>query len=203
METLKFYGGSVDSRNIAAAVKILQVGGIVIFPTDTLYALGCDALNNRAVERLCSVKGLNPEKNLLSIVCDGISMASEYARIDNKAFRILKDNLPGAYTFILPSSTRLPRAFKGRKSVGVRVPDNDVALELARALGHPLLTTSVEIDDEAEVVEPASIAMHYDGRADIILDNGTGGTVPSTIVDITDAASPEVVRQGAAPFDEN
>lgn len=203
METLKFYGGSVDSRNIAAAVKILQDGGIVIFPTDTLYALGCDALNNRAVERLCSVKGLNPEKNLLSIVCDGISMASEYARIDNKAFRILKDNLPGAYTFILPSSTRLPRAFKGRKSVGVRVPDNDVALELARALGHPLLTTSVEIDDEAEVVEPASIAMHYDGRADIILDNGTGGTVPSTIVDITDAASPEVVRQGAAPFDEN
>lgn len=203
METLKFYGGSVDSRNIAVAVKILQDGGIVIFPTDTLYALGCDALNNRAVERLCTVKGLNPEKNLLSIVCDGISMASEYARIDNKAFRILKDNLPGAYTFILPSSTRLPRAFKGRKSVGVRVPDNDVALELARALGHPLLTTSVEIDDEAEVVEPASIAMHYDGRADIILDNGTGGTVPSTIVDITDAASPEVVRQGAAPFDEN
>ncbi|MDE6288403.1 MAG: threonylcarbamoyl-AMP synthase [Muribaculaceae bacterium] len=188
---------------MATAVKTLQDGGIVIFPTDTLYALGCDALNNRAVERLCSVKGLNPEKHLLSIVCDGISMASEYARIDNKAFRILKGSLPGAYTFILPSSTRLPRAFKGRKSVGVRVPDNDVARELARALGHPLLTTSVEIDDEAEVVEPASIAMHYDGRADIILDNGTGGTVPSTIVDITDAASPEVVRQGAAPFDEN
>lgn len=203
METLKFYGGSVDSRNIAAAVKVLQDGGIVIFPTDTLYALGCDALNNRAVERLCAVKGLNPEKHLLSIVCDGISMASEYARIDNKAFRILKDSLPGAYTFILPSSTRLPRAFKGRKSVGVRVPDNDVARELARALGHPLLATSVEIDDEAEVVEPASISMHYDGRADIILDNGTGGTVPSTIVDITDAATPEVVRRGAAPFDEN
>lgn len=203
METLKFYGGSVDSRNIAAAVKVLQDGGIVVFPTDTLYALGCDALNNRAVERLCAVKGLNPEKHLLSIVCDGISMASEYARIDNKAFRILKDSLPGAYTFILPSSTRLPRAFKGRKSVGVRVPDNDVARELARALGHPLLATSVEIDDEAEVVEPASISMHYDGRADIILDNGTGGTVPSTIVDITDAATPEVVRRGAAPFDEN
>lgn len=203
METLKFYGGSVDSRNIAAAVKVLQDGGIVIFPTDTLYALGCDALNNRAVERLCAVKGLNPEKHLLSIVCDGISMASEYARIDNKAFRILKDSLPGAYTFILPSSTRLPRAFKGRKSVGVRVPDNDVARELARALGHPLLATSVEIDDETEVVEPASISMHYDGRADIILDNGTGGTVPSTIVDITDAATPEVVRRGAAPFDEN
>lgn len=203
METLKFYGGSVDSRNIAAAVKVLQDGGIVVFPTDTLYALGCDALNNRAVERLCAVKGLNPEKHLLSIVCDGISMASEYARIDNKAFRILKDSLPGAYTFILPSSTRLPRAFKGRKSVGVRVPDNDVARELARALGHPLLATSVEIDDETEVVEPASISMHYDGRADIILDNGTGGTVPSTIVDITDAATPEVVRRGAAPFDEN
>lgn len=200
METLNFYGGSVDSRNIATAVKVLQDGGIVIFPTDTLYALGCDALNNRAIERLCAIKGLNPEKHLLSIVCDGISMASEYARIDNKTFRILKDNLPGAYTFILPPSTRLPRAFKGRKSVGVRVPDNDVARELARALGHPLLTTSVEIDDEAEVVEPASIAMHYDGRADIILDNGPGGTVPSTIVDITDAASPEVVREGAAPF---
>ena len=157
MDKLVFRGTQLNDRNLDKAVRALADGEIIIYPTDTLYALGCDALNNRAVERLCRIKGINPDKQLLSVICADISEAAEYARIDNRAFKILKANLPGPFTFILPASTSLPKVFKGRKSVGVRVPDCEVALALARGLGHPVLSTSVEIDDEAEAVDPDSI----------------------------------------------
>lgn len=196
METLNFFGNTVNGRNIARAAEVLRSGGIVIFPTDSLYALGVDALNNRAIERLCALKGINPQKQLLSIVCADLSMASEYAMIDNRAFRIMKSNLPGPFTFILPGTTRLPRVFKGRRNVGVRVPDNVIARELAAALGQPLLSTSVRINDNDEVAEPSSVSMHYEGRAELMLDAGRCGTVPSTVVDITDPTDPVVLRQG-------
>lgn len=200
MEILQFFGDTVNDRHIARAARVLDESGIIIFPTDTLYALGCDALDNRAIQRLCAVKGINPDKQLLSIVCDGISMASDYARIDNHAFRMLKDHLPGPFTFILPGSTRLPKVFKGRRSVGVRIPANGVATALASALGRPVLATSVAIDDDAEAVEPESIAMHYADRADLLLDAGPGGIIPSTVVDLTDSTAPAVIRPGAAPL---
>ena len=200
MEILQFFGDTVNDRHIARAARVLDEGGIIIFPTDTLYALGCDALDNRAIQRLCAVKGINPDKQLLSIVCDGISMASDYARIDNHAFRMLKDHLPGPFTFILPGSTRLPKVFKGRRNVGVRIPANGVATALATALGRPVLATSVAIDDDAEAVEPESIAMHYADRADLLLDAGPGGIVPSTVVDLTDSTAPAIHRPGAAPL---
>lgn len=200
MEILQFFGDTVNDRHIARAARVLDEGGIIIFPTDTLYALGCDALDNRAIQRLCAVKGINPDKQLLSIVCDGISMASDYARIDNHAFRMLKDHLPGPFTFILPGSTRLPKVFKGRRNVGVRIPANGVATALATALGRPVLATSVAIDDDAEAVEPESIAMHYADRADLLLDAGPGGIIPSTVVDLTDSTAPAVIRPGAAPL---
>lgn len=200
MEILQFFGDTVNDRHIARAARVLDEGGIIIFPTDTLYALGCDALDNRAIQRLCAVKGINPDKQLLSIVCDGISMASDYARIDNHAFRMLKDHLPGPFTFILPGSTRLPKVFKGRRNVGVRIPANGVATALATALGRPILATSVAIDDDAEAVEPESIAMHYADRADLLLDAGPGGIIPSTVVDLTDSTAPAVIRPGAAPL---
>ncbi len=200
MEILQFFGDTVNDRHIARAARVLDEGGIIIFPTDTLYALGCDALDNRAIQRLCAVKGINPDKQLLSIVCDGISMASDYARIDNHAFRMLKDHLPGPFTFILPGSTRLPKVFKGRRNVGVRIPANGVATALATALGRPVLATSVAIDDDAEAVEPESIAMHYADRADLLLDAGPGGIVPSTVVDLTDSTAPAILRPGAAPL---
>ncbi len=201
MEKLTFYGSQINSRHIDQAVEVLRDGGIIIYPTDTLYALGCDALNNRAIERLCRIKGINPDKQLLSIVCADISQAADYARIDNASFKVLKDCLPGAYTFILPASTHLPKVFKGRKSVGVRVPDCDIARELALKLEHPILSTSVEIANDAEAVAPDSIAMYYEEAADLILDAGDGGTVPSTIVDLSDPQAPEVIRQGAAEFE--
>lgn len=200
MEILQFFGDTVNDRHIARAARVLDEGGIIIFPTDTLYALGCDALDNRAIQRLCAVKGINPDKQLHSIVCDGISMASDYARIDNHAFRMLKDHLPGPFTFILPGSTRLPKVFKGRRNVGVRIPANGVATALAAALGRPILTTSVAIDDDAEAVEPESIAMHYADRADLLLDAGPGGIIPSTVVDLTDSTAPAILRPGAAPL---
>lgn len=200
MEILQFFGDTVNDRHIARAARVLDEGGIIIFPTDTLYALGCDALDNRAIQRLCAVKGINPDKQLLSIVCDGISMASDYARIDNHAFRMLKDHLPGPFTFILPGSTRLPKVFKGRRNVGVRIPANGVAAALATALGRPVLATSVAIDDDAEAVEPESIAMHYADRADLLLDAGPGGIIPSTVVDLTDSTAPAILRPGAAPL---
>ena len=196
MERLEFYGKSINERFLERAVRTLEAGGLVIFPPDSLYALGCDALNNRAIERLCRIKGINPEKQLLSVVCADISQAAVYARIDNRAFRLLRDNLPGPFTFILPASPRLPKAFKGRHTVGVRIPGNDVAQALAHALGRPLLASSVEIDDEAEAVDPESVAMHYDGLCDLILDAGPGGTAPSAVIDITDPDDPQILRPG-------
>lgn len=198
MEILEFHGDTVNSRHIVSAVEILERGGIVIYPTDSLYALGCDALNNRAIERLCAIKGINPDKQLLSIVCADMSMAAEFARIDNRAFKLMKANLPGAFTFILPGTTRLPKVFKGRRNVGVRIPANAVATGLAEALGHPLLTTSVEIEDETEATQPESVAMHYEGLADLMLDGGPGGVISSTVIDLTDSSDPVLVRQGAA-----
>lgn len=201
MESLICRGTQLNDRNIDRAVRALADGEIILYPTDTLYALGCDALNNRAVERLCRIKGINPDKQLLSVICSDISEASEYARIDNRAFRILKEYLPGPFTFILPASPRLPKVFKGRKSVGVRVPDNDVARALASGLGHPVLSTSVEIADDVEAAEPESIAMYYEDSATMIIDAGPGGVVPSTVVDLLDSSEPVIVRPGAGEFE--
>ena len=201
MDQLTFYGRQIDQRHIDRAAQVIADGGIVIYPTDTIYALGCDALNNRAIERLCRIKGINPEKQLLSIVCGGISQAAEYARIDNHTFKILKEYLPGPFTFILQGTTKLPKVFRGRKSVGVRVPDLPVAQALCAAVGHPILSTSVALDDENELINPESIAMHYDDIADLMLMAGDGSAIPSTIVDLTDPSAPEVIRQGLGEFD--
>ena len=196
------YPTSINEKYIDAVVKELKDGGIIIYPTDTLYAIACDALNNRAVERICKIKDIDPGRSTLSIVCSDISQAADYARIDNVAFKMLKEYLPGPYTFLLPSSTTLPKVFKGRKTVGIRIPDNAIAIALATALGNPLMTTSVEVDDDApyESVMPESIAMKYGDNVDIIIDAGEGDVVPSTVIDITDAYSPEVVREGKGEF---
>ena len=201
MEILTIYPGSINERHIRRAAEALRDGRLVIYPTDSLYAIGCDALNQRAVRELCRLKGLNPDKNLLSIVCPDISEAAEYARIDNRAFRLLKQYLPGPFTFILPASTSLPKVFKGRKTVGIRIPDCDIACALAQALGNPLLTSSVDIaSDNLDPAEPGSIALYYENDVDLVIDGGIRPTTPSTIVDLTDSTSPEIVRQGIGQF---
>lgn len=203
MKTLRMYPSSINDRYLDEVAGCLRSGGIIIYPTDTLYAMGCDALNNGAIERLCRIKGVNPQKQTLSVVCDGISMASEYARIDNEAFRILRRNLPGPFTFILPAATSLPKVFKGRKEVGIRVPDNPIATAIASRLGHPILSSSLKVDDEVPEFDAQELAMAFDSQAELLVDdsesgNGDLGWVPgpSTVVDLTDSRLPEIIREG-------
>ncbi|MDE6395360.1 MAG: threonylcarbamoyl-AMP synthase [Duncaniella sp.] len=194
MKTLRMYPTSLNDRFLDEAVETLRDGGIIIYPTDTLYALGCNALNNSAIERLCKFKGVNPQKQTLSVVCDGLSMASEYARIDNEAFRILRANLPGPFTFILPAATTLPKVFKGRRTVGIRVPDNPISRALAERLGNPVLSTSITQDGDA--VDPITFALEHEDVASLLIDGGESDGIPSTVVDITDSRAPEIVREG-------
>ena len=191
------YTSNINDRFRDEVMETLRDGGIVIYPTDTLYAIGCDALKNNAIERICKIKGINPQRTNLSIVCSDISQASQYARIDNRAFQLLRENLPGAFTFILPAASTLPKVFKGRKTVGIRVPDNVIACEIAARLGNPILTTSIEWDDDPEDgCNPQAIAMKYEDVVDIVIDGGNGELTPSTILDCTDSSAPEIVRDG-------
>lgn len=203
MRRLKIYEESPNATEIGKAVEVLREGGIVIYPTDTIYALGCDALNVRAVERICRIKGINPQKVNLSIICRELSWVSEYAKLNNLYFKLLKRNLPGAFTFILPTSSSLPKIYKNRKTVGVRIPDHAITLALVEALGNPLLTTSVSVDDEEPEygTDPELIAERYESVADLIIDGGEGGTIPSTTVDCT-GDEPVVLREGKGDLQE-
>lgn len=197
MRILKMYTSNINDRFMDEVIDTLKDGGIIIYPTDTLYAIGCNALNNNAIERICRIKGINPQRTNLSIICSDISQASQYARIDNRAFQLLRENLPGAFTFILPAASTLPKAFKGRKTVGIRVPDNTIAREIATQLGNPILTTSIEWDDDPEDgCNPQAIALKYEDAVDIVIDGGYGELTPSTIIDCTDSANPTITREG-------
>lgn len=185
---IKIYEENPNPKDVAKVVKTLQDGGLVIYPTDTVYAIGCDALNVRAVEKICRMKGVNPQKSNLSIVCYDLSNLSEYAKVSNAAFKLMKRCLPGPYTFILPTSNELPKIYKNRKEVGIRVPDNRIVRTIVRELGNPLLTMSVH-DEEDEGLEystdPELIEEKYAGRVDLVIDGGYGGLEPSTVVDCT------------------
>lgn len=198
MEKLRIYPTSINDRHIAAAIDAMRNGDPLIYPTDSLYAIGCDALNNQAIERLCALKGIDPKKQTLSIVCADISQASNYARIDNRAFALMRQYLPGAVTFILPAATTLPRVFKGRKTVGIRIPDSPIALRLASELGNPLLsmTATVDSDEPLAATLPDEVEAQYAGRVELMIDGGESGSGESTIVDLTDSSAPEILRQG-------
>lgn len=201
MKLLKIYPTSINERFLDEAVKALNDGCTIIFPTDSYYALGCDALDNRAIERLCHSKKIDLKKDQLSILCSDISMASEYAKIDNKTFRYLREYLPGAVTFILPAATTLPKAFKGRKTVGVRIAENPIAEQLCKLFGKPIMVSSATLDDPALNGDPEEIALNYAQSATLLLDGGSIDAAPSTIVDLTDSSSPEVLRQGKVEFE--
>lgn len=204
MNTLKIHPTSIDARVLSRAVDAMRDDGLVIYPTDTLYAIGCDATSRKATEALCRIKGLNPQKNALAVVCHDFSQASEFARIDNRAFAIMRRYLPGPFTFILPSSPSMPKIFKGRKQVGIRIPDNDVARELARTLGTPLLTTSLPSDglEPEEITEPGEIELRAEAMGvEMLIDGGTGSAVPSAVIDLTDSSAPVVLREGPVEFE--
>ena len=180
---------------IDQVVRILKDGGLIIYPTDTVYALGCDALNNQAIERICAIKEMKSAKTNLSIICDDISKVAQYAKFDNTQFRMMKANLPGPFTFIFPALSKLPKAFKGRRTVGIRIPDNEIALAIVRTLGGPILTTSVPSDDEDYRCEPGLMAEAFQSQVDIVIDSGRGQLLPSTIVDCT-GDEPVITRLG-------
>lgn len=195
MRTIKIWNNDASERQLDEICNGLEQGKTMILPTDTLYGIACDALNPKAIEKICRLKGINPEKTNLSIICSDISMVADYARYDNYAFRLLKDNTPGPFTFLFKSSSTLPKAFKGRKIVGVRIPDNKLCRDIVSRLGHPILTTSIQYEDEDYAREPGLIAEAYDNMIDLFLEGEDGDTDPSTIVDCT-SSEPEIVRQG-------
>ena len=194
---IRLYEQNPNLKEIEKIVGILREGGIIIYPTDTVYAMGCDALNVRAVEKICKIKGMNPQKNHLSIICPDLSNISEYAKVSNAAFKLMKRNLPGPFTFILNATNSLPKIYKNRKEVGIRVPNNNITLTITRELGNPLLTTSVRDKDEWREysVDPELIEGDYGDVVDAIVDGGYGGFDPSTVVDCT-ADEFEILRQG-------
>lgn len=194
---IKIYPENPNPKEIDRVVGVLRDGGLVIYPTDTVYAMGCDALNVRAVEKICRMKGVNPQKSNLSIICYDLSNLSEYAKVSNAAFKLLKRNLPGPFTFILPTSSELPKIYKNRKEVGIRIPDNNIVRTLVRELGNPILTMSVHDDDEMTEysTDPELIYEKYESMVDIVIDGGYGGFEASTVVDCT-TDDFSIIRQG-------
>ena len=195
---VKIYPDNPNLREIDKVVSVLRDGGIVIYPTDTLYGIGCDALNVRAVERICALKGINPEKSNLSIICHDLGNISEYAKIDTPVFKLMRKNLPGPFTFILNTTSSLPKIYKKKKTVGIRVPDNDIVRTLVEQLGNPILNMTVKNEDDEEIefsTDPELIHEKWGNIADIVIDGGIGGIDPSTVVDCT-SDEPEIIRQG-------
>lgn len=200
----KLYTKNNSSRDMAEVVKTLDEGGILIIPTDTVYAIGCHALKERAVERICRLKGMDAQKKLLSILCHDMKQVSEYAKMSDAAFKLMKRHLPGPFTFVLPASNRLPKIFRGRKEVGIRVPEHDVVREICRLLGAPLMTTSLpydETDDMEYLTTPELIDERWGAKVDLVIDAGIGGVQPGTVVSFINDEM-EILRQGVGILDE-
>jgi tRNA threonylcarbamoyl adenosine modification protein (Sua5/YciO/YrdC/YwlC family) len=200
---IKIYPDNPNEKEIAKVVKVLKDGGLVIYPTDTVYGLGCDITNTKALERVAKLKGIKLDKANFSFICHDLSNISDYVRqIDTATFKILKRALPGPYTFILPGNNNLPKEFKKKKTVGIRVPDNSIILELVRQLGNPIVSTSIH--DEDEVLEystdPELIFEKWQHLVDVVIDGGYGDNVASTIIDLSEF-EPVVVREGKGSID--
>ncbi len=189
-----------EGRKIATAVEKLKSGGVIIYPTDTIYGLGCDIFNKKAVEKICQLRKIKPEKANLSFICNDLSHLSEYAaQIDNSIFKLLKKTLPGPYTFILKSSNLVPKLFKNnKKTIGIRIPDNNIARALVEGLGRPILSISLKNDGQEDdyLVDPIDIYDSYKKLVDLVIDGGIGSYNPSTVVDCT-SGEPDVIREGA------
>lgn len=195
---IRIYEENPNPKAIARVVEVLRNGGLVIFPSDTVYAMGCDIGSHKALEKMARIKGVKPEKAPFSLICHDLSNLSDYTRqIDTATFKILKRSLPGPYTFILPGNNKLPNTFKKRKEVGIRVPDNNIALTLVRELGNPMVATSIHDEDEIleYTTDPELILEKWESLADVVIDGGYGGNIPSTVIDLT-GSEPILVREG-------
>ncbi|TNF70547.1 MAG: threonylcarbamoyl-AMP synthase [Bacteroidetes bacterium] len=202
-EFIRIYEENPNPREVERVVKVLRNGGLVIYPTDTVYGLGCDITNSRALQRLAQLKGVKLEKANWSFICADLSNLSDYARqIDTPTFKILKRALPGPYTFILQGSNQLPKDFKKKKTVGIRVPDNRIAQALVRGLGHPIVSTSIRDEDDVleYTTDPELIYEKWSNLVDVVINGGYGDNVASTVIDLT-GPEPEVIREGKGDLD--
>jgi tRNA threonylcarbamoyl adenosine modification protein (Sua5/YciO/YrdC/YwlC family) len=204
-EFLSIHPQNPEQRKINRVVEVLQKGGIIIYPTDTIYGIGCDLMNRRAVERVCQVMNIKPLKLNLSFICSDLSAISRYVkRIDTPVFKILKKSLPGPFTFIFESSSNVPKILGvNKKTVGIRIPDHPIPLAIVNQLGNPLITASIKDDDQLKeyTTDPEEIFNDFKHQVDLVINGGAGGHVPSTIVDFS-GEEPQMVRRGLGNFDE-
>jgi tRNA threonylcarbamoyl adenosine modification protein (Sua5/YciO/YrdC/YwlC family) len=197
-EFIKIYEENPNPKAVKHVVEVLKKGGLVIYPSDTVYGLGCDITNVKALEKIARIKGVKLEKAKWSFVCADLSNLSDYVKqIDSPTFKLLKRALPGPYTFILPGNNNLPKVFKKRKNVGIRVPDNNIPRVLVRELGNPIVSTSIYDEDEwlEYTTDPELILEKWGSLVDVVIDGGYGGNIASTIIDVTEGV-PVVVREG-------
>jgi tRNA threonylcarbamoyl adenosine modification protein (Sua5/YciO/YrdC/YwlC family) len=200
---IKIYPDNPNEAAIKKVVDVLKNGGLIIYPTDTVYGLGCDITNTKALERIAKIKGIKLEKANFSFVCHDLSNISDYVKqIDTATFKILKRALPGPYTFILPGNNNLPKEFKKKTTVGIRVPDNTIALEIVKMLGNPIVSSSIHDDDDVieYTTDPELIFEKWQNLVDVVIDGGYGDNVGSTIIDLS-GYEPEVIREGKGSLD--
>jgi tRNA threonylcarbamoyl adenosine modification protein (Sua5/YciO/YrdC/YwlC family) len=200
---IKIYYDKPNESAVKKVVDVLKNGGLIIYPTDTVYGLGCDITNLKALEKVAKIKGIKLEKANLSFICYDLSHISDYVKqIDTSTFKLLKRALPGPYTFILPGNNDLPKVFKNKKTVGIRVPDNNIIRAIVKELGNPIISTSIY--DEDEVLEystdPELIFEKWQNIVDIVIDGGYGYNIPSTVIDLS-GYEPEVIREGKGSLD--
>lgn len=192
-----------QARQIKTAVECLQRGGIIIYPTDTIYGLGCDILQHKAVERICRIKNVDPKKAQLSFICSDLSHLSDYTKqLPTTTYRLLKEYLPGPFTFILPASKMVPKILQSKKdTIGLRIPDNNIALAIIKELGRPILSASLPGEMIEDYTDPGIMHENFRNEVDIVINGGIGGSIPSTIVDCT-GAEPVVIREGLGKWYE-
>ena len=200
-EFLKIHPQTPEPRKIQQVVNSLRDGGIVIYPTDTFYSMGCDIHNGRAVERLARIKGIKPQKNDFSFICFDLSHIADYARVSNNAFKLMKRLLPGPFTFVLEASNRVPKVLANRKTVGIRIPDHPITRQIVYELDHPIITTSIKDEDDfmEYPTDPEIIFERFQHQVDIVIDGGFGGLMPSTVIDATNDDF-DIIREGAGEF---
>ena len=200
---VKIYAENPNQKEIDKVVTILKNGGLIIYPTDTVYGLGCDITNTKALEKIAKMKGVKLEKANFSFICNDLSHLSDYVKqIDGPTFKLLKRALPGPYTFILPGSNNLPKAFKKRKTVGIRIPDNTIIRALVESLGNPIVSTSIRDDDDVleYTTDPDLIFEKWNNIVDVVIDGGFGDNYASTVIDLT-TSEPEIIREGKGSLD--
>lgn len=202
-QLVKIYPENPNPKELNKVLEVLRNGGLIIYPTDTVYGLGCDITNTKALERIAKIKGIKLEKANFSFICYDLSNLSDYVKqIDSATFKILKKALPGPFTFILPGNNNLPKEFKKKKTVGIRVPDNNIIREIVKLLGNPIVSTSIY--DEDEILEystdPELIFEKWQDKVDLVIDGGYGDNVPSTIVDLSEG-EPVLIREGKGDFE--